>query len=189
MRNIALNLFLSLGEHVELNDGDSSINPLPGYVESIAADPRALKLEEMTLQLVRFDHISRLWGVNILPGAPRSRRPSQTGIASLAAQAHEESLTQRQKERQLKRRQKEYEGAKQAAARNGLNANMVAPPRYGDVTYDPYNQFSPPKGGGTAQNGEQGSVPRTDLQSQLDAVRQQREQVQRELSRKSAPSK
>ena len=110
--------------------------------------------------------------------APRSRQPSQTGTASLAAQAHEESLTQRQKERQLKQRQKEYQGAKQAAARNGLNANMVAPPRYGDVTYHPY---------GTAQNAEQGSVSRADLpalESQLDAVRQQREQLQREMARK-----
>ena len=31
---------------------------------------RALKLEEMTLQLVRFDQIPRLPGVNILAGAP-----------------------------------------------------------------------------------------------------------------------
>jgi hypothetical protein len=119
--------------------------------------------------------------------APRSKQPSKKGIPSLAAQAHEESLTARGKERQLKRREKEYEGAKQAAARNGLNANMVAPPRYGDAaTYHPYNQ------GGTAQNAEQGSVSRADLpalQSQLDAVRQQREQVQRELARKGQPSK
>jgi hypothetical protein len=35
----------------------SSINPRTGYVESIAAGTRALKLEQMTLQLVRFDHI------------------------------------------------------------------------------------------------------------------------------------
>jgi hypothetical protein len=113
--------------------------------------------------------------------SPRSRQPSQP---SLAAQAREESLTARGKERQLKRRQKEYEGAKQAAARNGLDANMVAPPRYGDAAkYHPY---------GTAQNSEQDSVSRADLpalQSQLDAVRQQREQVQRELARKGQPSK
>jgi hypothetical protein len=120
--------------------------------------------------------------------APRSRQPSQTRMPSLAAQSREESLTARGKERQLKKREKEYEGAKQAAARNGLNANMVAPPRYGDAAkYHPYNQ-----GGGTAQNAEQGSVSHADLpalQSQLDAVRQQREQIQRELARKAQPSK
>jgi len=120
--------------------------------------------------------------------APRSRQPLKMGGPSLATQAHEESLTARGKERQLKRREKEYEGAKQAAARNGMNANMVPPPRYGDpAKYHPFNQA-----GGTAQNTEQGSVSRADLpalQSQLDAVRQQREQIQRELARKTQPSK
>ena len=109
-------------------------------------------------------------------------------VLSLATQAHEESLTAKGKERQLKRRQKEYEGANQAAARNGLNANNIAPPRYGDAAkYQPNNQ-----GGGTAQNAEQGSVTRADLpvlKSQLDAVRQRREQVQRELAKKGQPSK
>jgi hypothetical protein len=117
--------------------------------------------------------------------APRLKQPSQP---SLAAQAREESLTARGKERQLKRREREYEGAKQAAARNGLNASIVPPPRYGDAAkYHPFNQ-----GGGAAQNVEQGSVTRSDLpalESQLKGVHEQEEQVQRELARKAQAPK
>lgn len=108
--------------------------------------------------------------------------PQPTG-PNLAAQAQEESLTQPQKQWQYKQRLKQYEGAKQAAARNRLNANTLVPPRYGDVTYNPY---------GTTQNNGQGTVTQADLpalKSQLEAVRQQREQVQRDLAKNAQPSK
>jgi hypothetical protein len=36
--DLALNLFLSLGGHVELPDDKIFINPLPGYVEDKAGD-------------------------------------------------------------------------------------------------------------------------------------------------------
>ena len=38
-------------------------------------------------------------------------------------------------------RQREYEGAKTAATRRRLNSNMVVPPRYGDVYYDPLSKL------------------------------------------------
>src|SRR5262249_1975158 len=101
-------------------------------------------------------------------------------------------LTEKQKQNQLKQRQREYEGAKQAAARLGLNTNMIVPPRYGEIGYDPYGRIKPATGSGTAQNGERGAVTRADLpvlKGQLDAVRQQREQVQRDLAKKGQPSK
>ena len=153
--------------------------------QQINAGDQQKNLESQLSQLQQQEENLRVQ-IEQAKNAPRSKQPSKTG-PSMAAQAHEESLTAKGKERQLKRRQKEYEGAKQAAARNGLNANMVAPPRYGDAAkYQPYNQ------GGTAQNAEQGSVTRADLpvlKSQLDAVRQQREQIQRELAKKGQPSK
>jgi hypothetical protein len=39
MPDLALNLFLRLGGHVELTNYESFISPLPGYVESIAGGP------------------------------------------------------------------------------------------------------------------------------------------------------
>jgi hypothetical protein len=154
--------------------------------QQISGGDQQKNLESQLSQLQQQEENLRVQ-IEQAKNAPRSKQPSQTGMPSMAAQAREESLTAKGKERQLKKRQKEYEGAKQAAARNGLNANMVAPPRYGDAAkYHPYNQ------GGTAQNAEQGSVTRADLpvlKSQLDAVRQQREQIQRELAKKGQPSK
>jgi len=154
--------------------------------QQISAGDQQKNLESQLSQLQQQEENLRVQ-IEQAKNAPRSKQPSKTG-PSLATQAHEESLTAKGKERQLKRRQKEYEGAKQAAARNGLNANNIAPPRYGDAAkYQPNNQ-----GGGTAQNAEQGAVTRADLpvlKSQLDAVRQQREQVQRELAEKRQPSK
>src|SRR5215475_7211200 len=124
--------------------------------QQINAGDQQKNLESQLSQLEQQEENLRVQ-IEQAKAAPQSKKPSKTG-PSQATQAHEESLTAKGKERQLKRRQKEYEGAKQAAARNGLNANNIAPPRYGDAAkYHPYNQ------GGTAQNAEQGSVTRADL--------------------------
>ena len=42
MPDLALNLFLSLGGHVELPDDRSFISPMPGYVENKAGDAETL---------------------------------------------------------------------------------------------------------------------------------------------------
>src|SRR5262249_10310239 len=75
----------------------------------------------------------------------RAENAQQTRDASSQweRQGHEEALTEKQKQNQLKQRQREYEGAKQAAARLGLNTNMIVPPRYGEIGYDPYGRIKP----------------------------------------------
>ena len=72
--------------------------------------------------------------------APTMGLHSRAG-ASLEVQAYEESLSPQKKAWQLQQRQKQYEGAKQAAARRRLNANLVVPPRYGEAVYDPWSQI------------------------------------------------
>ena len=59
----------------------------------------------------------------------------------LAAEAREEAKTPQEKANQYARDLKTYEGAKQVAARRGLKANLIVPPRYGQVTYDPFANF------------------------------------------------
>ena len=56
----------------------------------------------------------------------------------LEAEARAEAMTPQEKENQYARDMKKYEGAKQVAARRGLNANLIVPPRYGQVHYDPF---------------------------------------------------
>ena len=121
-------------------------------------------------------------------GRTENAQQTRGATSQWERQGHEEALTEKQKQNQLKQRQREYEGAKQSAARLGLNTNMIVPPRYGEIEYDPYGRIKPATGSGTAQNGEQGADLPV-LKSQLDIVRQQREQVQRELAKKGQPSK
>jgi hypothetical protein len=85
---------------------------------------------------------------------------------------------------QYARRQREYQGAKIAAARRRLDSNMVVPPRYGDVYYDPLSQLKE----AMSQSGQQAPASEADvrlLQSHLDTVRREKEQVRRELARKA----
>jgi hypothetical protein len=56
----------------------------------------------------------------------------------LEAEARAEAMTPREKQNQYARDMKKYEGAKQVAARRGLNANLIVPPQYGQVHYDPF---------------------------------------------------
>jgi hypothetical protein len=56
----------------------------------------------------------------------------------LEAEARAEAMTPEEKQNQYARDMKKYEGAKQVAARPGLNANRIVPPRYGQVHYDPF---------------------------------------------------
>ena len=51
MPDLALNLFVSLGEHVELSDNRSLINPLPSYVENKAGEDESVTLDEMIFVL------------------------------------------------------------------------------------------------------------------------------------------
>jgi hypothetical protein len=59
----------------------------------------------------------------------------------LAAEAREEAMTPQDKANQLTQDLKTYEGAKQVAARRGLDSNLIVPPRYGQVHYDPFANF------------------------------------------------
>jgi hypothetical protein len=59
----------------------------------------------------------------------------------LEAAAKEEAMSPEQKARQYARDMKIYEGAKQAAARRGLNANKIVPPRHGQLDYAPFANF------------------------------------------------
>ena len=57
MPDLTLNLFSSLGGHVELSHGTLSINPLPGYVEEKPVTPRLVYDRKSAALLARFDHI------------------------------------------------------------------------------------------------------------------------------------
>ena len=59
----------------------------------------------------------------------------------LEAAAREEAQTPEQMQARYARNVKIYEGAKQTAARRGLNSNMIVPPRYGQLDYAPFANF------------------------------------------------
>jgi len=87
------------------------------------------------------------------------------------------------KDLQYAQRQREYEGAKIAAGRRGLDGNMVVPPRYGDVYYDPLSRLKK----AMSQSGQQAPASNSveNLLGQLDSVRKEKEQVKHELARKA----
>ena len=60
----------------------------------------------------------------------------------LEAAAREEAQTPEQMQARYARNMKIYEGAKQTAARRGLNSNMIVPPRYGQLDYAPFANFA-----------------------------------------------
>jgi hypothetical protein len=109
---------------------------------------------------------------------------TRTESQRLEDEAREEALTPQQKSEQLAERQREYEGAKTAAARRGLDSNMIVPPRYGEVEYDPFGQIRASR---SAQSGEQAPASEADihlLRGQLESVSKEKEQVKQELARK-----
>jgi len=59
----------------------------------------------------------------------------------LEAAAKQEAMSPQEKARQYARDMKTYEGAKQAAARRGLNSNNIVPPRHGQLDYAPFANF------------------------------------------------
>jgi len=59
----------------------------------------------------------------------------------LETAASEEAMSPQQKASQYKQDMKRYEGAKQAAARRGLDSNQIVPPRYGQLDYAPFANF------------------------------------------------
>ena len=59
----------------------------------------------------------------------------------LETAAREEAMSPQQKASQYKQDMKTYEGAKQAAARRGLDSNKIVPPRYGQLDYAPFANF------------------------------------------------
>jgi hypothetical protein len=56
----------------------------------------------------------------------------------LETAAREEAMSPQEKAWRYARDLKTYEGAKQAAARRGLNANKIVPPRHGQLDYAPF---------------------------------------------------
>jgi len=56
----------------------------------------------------------------------------------LQAAAREEAQTPQEKADRYAAHLKTYEGAKQAAARRGLDSNKIVPPRHGQLYYDPF---------------------------------------------------
>ena len=56
----------------------------------------------------------------------------------LETAAREEAMSPQEKAWRYARNMKTYEGAKQAAARRGLNSNNIVPPRYGQLDYAPF---------------------------------------------------
>jgi len=56
----------------------------------------------------------------------------------LETAAREEAMSPEEKARRYARDMKTYEGAKQAAARRGLDSNNIVPPRYGQLDYAPF---------------------------------------------------
>jgi len=80
-------------------------------------------------------HIVGVGGVNGLE-VEMSRKELQ-----LEAAAREEAMSPQEKAWRYARDMKTYEGAKQAAARRGLNSNKIVPPRYGQLDYVPFANF------------------------------------------------
>jgi hypothetical protein len=52
--------------------------------------------------------------------------------------AREEAMSPEEKQWRYAQDMKKYEGAKQTAARRGLNSNKIVPPRYGQLDYAPF---------------------------------------------------
>jgi hypothetical protein len=91
-------------------------------------------------------------------------------------------MTPQQKADQLAFRQRQYEGAKSAAARQGLDSNKVVPPRYGEANYDPFSRING-TGNRSAQNTEQAVAAEGDLRGRLQSVRNEKERVKRQLEK------
>jgi hypothetical protein len=56
----------------------------------------------------------------------------------LETAAREEAMSPEEKQWRYAQDMKKYEGAKQTAARRGLNSNKIVPPRYGQLDYAPF---------------------------------------------------
>jgi len=80
-------------------------------------------------------HITSVGGVNGLE-VEVSQKELQLETA-----AREEAMSPQEKAWRYAQDMKKYEGAKQAAARRGLNANKIVPPRYGHLDYAPFANF------------------------------------------------
>ena len=98
------------------------------------------------------------------------------------AEARENAKTPRQKARELAARQREYEGAKTAAARRGLDSNMIIPPQYGKAEYDPFGQIRGASGRSGTRTPTFNSA-QADLRVDLDKVHNEKERVRQELLR------
>ena len=81
-------------------------------------------------------HIVGVGGVNGLE-VETSRKELQLETA-----AREEAMSPEEKQWRYQQDMKKYEGAKQTAARRGLNSNMIVPPRYGQLDYAPFANFA-----------------------------------------------
>jgi type IV secretory pathway VirB10-like protein len=81
-------------------------------------------------------HIVGVGGVNGLE-VEMSQKELQ-----LEAAAREEAQTPEQMQDRYARNMKIYEGAKQTAARRGLNSNKIVPPRFGQLDYAPFANFN-----------------------------------------------
>jgi len=80
-------------------------------------------------------HIVGVGGVNGLE-VETSQKELQLETA-----AREEAMSPAEKAWRYAQDMKKYEGAKQTAARRGLNSNMIVPPRYGQLDYAPFANF------------------------------------------------
>jgi hypothetical protein len=112
--------------------------------------------------------------------APTVRQYSQDVPSKLLRAGAEESMTPDEKNAEYAARLSYYNGLKQAAARQGMNANDIVPPKWGEADWDPLSRVRP-------TYGEQAPVSEADiqvLQSQLDGVRKEKEQVRQQLARK-----
>jgi len=77
-------------------------------------------------------HVVGVGGVNGLE-VEMSQKEFQLDTA-----AREEAMSPEEKAWRYAQDMKKYEGAKQTAARRGLNSNMIVPPRYGQLGYAPF---------------------------------------------------
>ena len=77
-------------------------------------------------------HIVGVGGVNGLE-VETSQKELQLETA-----AREEAMSPDEKAWRYAQDMRKYEGAKQTAARRGLNSNMIVPPRYGQLDYAPF---------------------------------------------------
>ena len=101
------------------------------------------------------EEAAKTQNTTIEPGNKTAIGPRITGVGGInglevevddkrlqfAAEAREEGMTPQEKANQYARNLKTYEGAKQVAARRSLNSNLIVPPRYGQVHYDPFANF------------------------------------------------